>query len=224
MILDTSSHNIAVRKFFEKNALNYAREINIWITRRRADFIKSVAWGRVLDVGVGPGQLAQEYGLCPIVACDASAQMIKLAKERLNHGRFVVCDAEDLPFSSECFDTVVASELIYYLGMPERFFSESSRVLRDEGQLVLIFGRSNVLCKLISKVATLLHLRPKDDFALHSLDIKSVMDMGRSKGFSVVGFFSNWNSQWKNLNIGLRFLPLFLLCGLVFRLNGKDSS
>ena len=49
----------------------------------------------------------------------------------------VADDATSLPYANASFNTVLMFEAIYYLGIPEAFFSEVERVLADRGSLVL---------------------------------------------------------------------------------------
>jgi ubiquinone/menaquinone biosynthesis C-methylase UbiE len=50
-------------------------------------------------------------------------------------------DAHNLPFPDDSFDVVVLFEALYYLNNPDKFISESHRVLRKNG--VLIIGTVN---------------------------------------------------------------------------------
>jgi len=156
--------NRNVQEFFNQRAPTYARQINTWITRERADFIRLAARGRVLDVGVGPGQLAELYCPAPRVAIDISLQMAKLARERLRDTGLVVGDAEELPFRRGSFDTVIGSELFYYLANPRNFLSEVRRVLAPGGKIVLLWG--NPTFNGVYRVASLVGLRPNDPLGL----------------------------------------------------------
>jgi len=168
-------HNRDTQEFFNQNASAYARQINVWITRKRADFIRSVARGRVLDVGVGPGQPAMLYSAAPLVAIDISLQMVKLARERLRCKRLVVGDAEELPFRPGSFDTVVGSELFYYLANPGHFLRDARRVLAPGGQIVLIWG--NPAFNSVYRVASLVGLRPTDPLGLTTPSAAQVLTM-----------------------------------------------
>ena len=164
-----------MRAFFNHSAVTYSNQINLWITRERATFIRNVARGRILDVGVGPGQLAQLYSSGPTVYCDAALNMIKLAKGRLPQRKFVVCDAEHSPFKAACFDTVIASELIYYLRDPGNFLREVLRVLAPNGQLILLWG--NPMLNFLYGWASLIGLRPTDPHALKTPSRQHIYEM-----------------------------------------------
>ncbi len=46
-------------------------------------------------------------------------------------------DAEKLPFSSNSFDVVLASEIVEHLWNPHSFFDEAYRVLKADGHLIM---------------------------------------------------------------------------------------
>jgi ubiquinone/menaquinone biosynthesis C-methylase UbiE len=168
-------HNRDIQQFFNQSASTYARQINTWITRKRADFIRTVARGRVLDVGVGPGQLARLYSTSPLVAMDISLKMVGLARERLRCTGFVVGDAEELPFRRGSFDTVIGSELFYYLADPRNFLRDVRRVLAPGGRIVLLWG--NPTFNGVYRVASLAGLRPNDPLGLTTPSAAHVLAM-----------------------------------------------
>lgn len=124
---------------------------------------------------MGPGQLAQLYSSSPIVACDVSLNMVKLARERLKQGGFVVCDAENLPFKNGSFDTVIGSELIYYLHDPCSFVHGVSGVLSPGGQIILLWG--NPTFNFVYRLASIVGLRPTDPFALKTPSRAQILKM-----------------------------------------------
>lgn len=167
--------NRRIRRFFENNPRKFAKSINPWVTRVRAKKIRKFVSGLTLDVGVGSGQLAEQYLLHPIVGCDFSIGMLRLAKARpkLKNSLFAVADAETLPFKKGLFDTIVASEVIYYLRHPEGFLEEAFRCLSPDGKLILIVGRS--FLNPLFNLAAFLRLRPQDPFGLKTPSVKSLL-------------------------------------------------
>jgi SAM-dependent methyltransferase len=95
----------------------------------------------VLDAGCGPGVYAQwlvEQG-AEVVACDANAKMVRLAKERLgDRARVIQADLEQpLNFLADGSVDIVLSPLVMdYIQDWGRLFAEFHRVLRPEGTLV----------------------------------------------------------------------------------------
>lgn len=100
-----------------------------------------VAGRRILDAGCGSGPLAlalRERG-ARVTGFDASAEMIRLARERLGEDTDLrVLDlAEELPFEDGAFDDVVCSLALHYLEDWSAPLRELHRVLRPGGRLIL---------------------------------------------------------------------------------------
>lgn len=51
--------------------------------------------------------------------------------------KFVIADAQSLPFSDSSFDVVVATCLLAHVDQPEKVMQESRRVVKDGGQIVV---------------------------------------------------------------------------------------
>jgi SAM-dependent methyltransferase len=94
---------------------------------------------RVLEVGGGPGELAEriarELG-CEVVMVDISPRMVELARQRGVDAR--VGDAQDLPFADGAFDCVVAAWMLFHVADLDRGLAEFARVLRPGGRLVAV--------------------------------------------------------------------------------------
>ena len=99
---------------------------------------------RVLDVGCGPGIVAEALArkAKEVVAFDLTPEMIEAAQRRceqarLTNVRYAVGHADDLPFDSATFDVVVSRLLVHHLVDPLPSLSEMVRVLRPHGRMVL---------------------------------------------------------------------------------------
>ncbi len=122
---------------FDKIAPRYDKILNRYATSRRVESINRNAYGKCLEVGAGTGTISKALSKNhPVTATDISPQMVKLIKKTSNIKAYV-CDAENLPFKNSEFDTVIATEVIYYLDNPEKFFREARRVLKPKGRLIL---------------------------------------------------------------------------------------
>ncbi len=101
---------------------------------------------RVLDIGCGPGYLAEEMarevGLDGrVCGVDISESMLALAGRRcggsgrvsLRKGR-----CEDLPYEDATFDAVVSAQVYEYVEDVERALAELFRVLRPGGRAVIL--------------------------------------------------------------------------------------
>ncbi len=96
----------------------------------------------ILDVACGTGALLQMISVlnprAQLFGADLSAEMLSVAKSRLGStaelrkGR-----ADELPFDSGSFDTVVSTNAFHFFRQPEIALHEMSRVLRPNGCLIV---------------------------------------------------------------------------------------
>jgi len=104
---------------------------------------------RVLEVGAGPGELAErirrELGAA-VVAIDISPRMVELARRRGVDAR--VGDAQDLPFDDGEFDCAVAAWMLYHVPDVDRAIAELARVLRPGGRLVAVTNSHRHLAEI----------------------------------------------------------------------------
>jgi SAM-dependent methyltransferase len=103
----------------------------------------------VLEVGCGPGELAERIGRelnADVVAVDISPRMIELACARGVTAR--LGDVQRLPFADETFDCAVAAWMLYQVPDVDRALSELARVLRPGGRLVAVTNEIDHLLEL----------------------------------------------------------------------------
>lgn len=120
--------------------------------------------GDVLELGFGTGNLqramAGRAGQPPAFGLDASAQMVALARAKVERAggtaRLVRGDARDLPFSPRSLDTVVATFPSEYIA-DTRTLTEIRRVLRPDGQLLIILGAQFAESSLYRQAIDLLY-------------------------------------------------------------------
>ena len=129
--------NRDVARIFDRVADRYDECSNAYTVRRRADALAALSAGQVVEFGGGTGVVtarlsAQHFA----VHTDIAASMCAVAKRKLGRPS-ICCDAEHMPIASAAFDTVIASEMIYYLQQPERFLLDAHRVLKPGGALLL---------------------------------------------------------------------------------------
>ena len=96
----------------------------------------------LLDVGCGTGPmvelLAAELPGKRYTGLDLTPQMIEVANAKgIEGARFVVGDAEDLPFDDGSFEAVICANSFHHYPNPQAFFDGVARVLRPGGKLVL---------------------------------------------------------------------------------------
>ncbi len=92
---------------------------------------------RVLDVATGPGYVAAAAAIrgAVVTGMDFSAPMIARAVRVHPAARFLVGDADDLPFPDARFDAVVSNFGLLHMARPERALREMYRVLRPDGRV-----------------------------------------------------------------------------------------
>jgi ubiquinone/menaquinone biosynthesis C-methylase UbiE len=136
--------NKEYKEIFDKVANNYDSFSNDYTVGRRVEEIVGFCGMKCLEVGAGTGKISQELRKkgCDVVASDISSKMVKRMKDKKI--KAVVSDAQKLPFKDGKFDTIVASELIYYLDAPKKFISEAHRLLKNDGQLVISCANNDV--------------------------------------------------------------------------------
>jgi SAM-dependent methyltransferase len=95
--------------------------------------------GRVLDAGCGRSLFTEIRPDWPfrIVASDVDHGLLRSRQAEFDDVRFLVGDAEPLPFRDAAFDAVFAGELIEHLPDPRPGVAEFRRVLRPGGMLIL---------------------------------------------------------------------------------------
>ena len=101
-----------------------------------------VAGKRILDAGCGPGQYAAELVArgATVTAFDESAEMVRLARDRLGGAAEVRQASLADPLSwlaDESYDVVVMALVLHYLDDRVSALRDLHRVLRPAGQLVL---------------------------------------------------------------------------------------
>ena len=107
----------------------------------RYRFAASFCEGKdVLEVACGAGQglgyLARKARR--MAGGDCTHNLIWSAKGYYkNRIELYILDAHQLPFKDKSFDVVILYEAIYYLAYPEQFLSETRRVLRKGGVLLI---------------------------------------------------------------------------------------
>ena len=118
--------------------------------RRRA---ACLAYGRVLEVGIGTGLNLPFYPDCcrEIFGIDISPRMLDQAGERASLRKvpvkLEVMDVQDLPLDSDSFDCVLAAFVFCTVPDPFKGLRECHRVLKPGGKLILLehMGSENKL-------------------------------------------------------------------------------
>jgi ubiquinone/menaquinone biosynthesis C-methylase UbiE len=110
---------------------------------RRRRRLLARARGRVLEVGIGTGINLERYPSgVRLIGVDISSRMLARAVSRAAALRtapaLVRGDVERLPFPDRSFDTVVATCVFCSVADPVAGLRELARVVRDDGQVLLL--------------------------------------------------------------------------------------
>ncbi|MBW2294862.1 MAG: class I SAM-dependent methyltransferase, partial [Deltaproteobacteria bacterium] len=97
----------------------------------------------ILDLGCGTGlftrRIREELRDTRVVGCDFSSGMLQHANRAYAEVEWVRGDALELPFTEECFDTVISTEAFHWFAHPREAIAQIHRALAPGGQLLLAF-------------------------------------------------------------------------------------
>ena len=101
------------------------------------------AKGEILEVAVGSGRNLPYYSKeCRITAVDFSSNMLKLAKRLAKRrgisAKFLIGNAEKLPFKSKKFDFVIDGLGLCTFPNPVKALREMARVCKKNGKILLL--------------------------------------------------------------------------------------
>jgi SAM-dependent methyltransferase len=111
--------------------------------------VKEARPGRILEVGCGEGELAEQMAReldAAVVAIDQSERMVELARARGVDAR--VGDVQALDFKGQTFDCAVAAWVLFHAQDVDRALAELARVLRPGGRLVAATNGPDHLAEL----------------------------------------------------------------------------
>jgi uncharacterized protein (TIRG00374 family) len=116
-----------------------------YFQRRRTNTIKKLLDARsndvILDIGCGSGVQIRALSLERpnlIIGMDFNRNALLFAKRKeLSHCEFIIADAQRLPFKKQTIDKIICAEIIEHLNTPEQLISESHRVLKYDGSIVI---------------------------------------------------------------------------------------
>lgn len=137
----------------EYNEEEARRLLGVYVTSdvvaQRTEFLNAInleAGERVLDVGTGPGILAQSIAEAvgtsgSVCGVDISKSLLSVANSQNKDKipiEFEYGDATNLPYPDEDFDSLVCTQVLEYVPDVDAALTEFHRVLRKGGKLALL--------------------------------------------------------------------------------------
>jgi SAM-dependent methyltransferase len=139
--------------------------------------------GRVLDAGCGRSLFTEIRADWPftITAADVDHDLLLSRKSLFPDVRWLVAEAQPLPFRAQTFDALFAGELIEHLVDPRPGLAEFRRVLKPDGVLILTTPNRLRLANLVDHSE-----RPYSPDHLSELSYDEALALLDDEGFEVV--------------------------------------
>jgi len=138
-------HYNAIEGDIDEKAYNSDLCVQRFFQRRRTGVIKDMLGATdgevVLDIGCGSGVQLNALGLSSpklLIGTDINRNALVFARSRnLKNAEFIVADARHLPFRDQTMNRIISAEIIEHLNEPEMLISETHRLLKSGGSVVI---------------------------------------------------------------------------------------
>jgi len=122
----------------------YAKRYHNWWTEQMLARVRTD--GRLLDNGCGIGLLFDKIASGQVVGLDISREMLKYASKYSD--KLILGNSQKLPLKDDCFDVVFCRSLLHHLPQPQLAVKEMYRVLKPEGEVVIVDTNRSLLSAL----------------------------------------------------------------------------
>jgi len=122
-----------------------AKELRSGLRERVLTTLKNELKGKpkILDLCCGTGHLVKDLSkLGSYTGVDFAPNMIKHCKKTYKNKKFILADAEDLPFKANSFDAVVCFWSFHHILYPDEVFKEIKRILKPDGFVIIATFKS----------------------------------------------------------------------------------
>ena len=162
------------------------------------NFAKLKGDEKILDVGIGAGDLSGLFNSKEVTGIDFSKTMLSECKKLHPEFKLVLADAEKLPFSDEKFDVVCCRNFLQNFNDPSMAFGEMVRVTKTGGKIIVIesavYENERAFPTDFCRIAEPFHpLFPSHEslfFLFTKNNIKKIKQM-------VVGVHKKWLTKWQ---------------------------
>jgi ubiquinone/menaquinone biosynthesis C-methylase UbiE/acyl-coenzyme A thioesterase PaaI-like protein len=132
------------------------------------------ATDRVLDVATGSGRMAFALAAagCRVISGDIDGEVVRETRERVgavirDAVVFRIMDAARLDLPDAGFASVATANALHHMAEPERVLEEMTRVLEEEGRLLIVEFNEHGF-RVMDQVHRAIHHRPHDQGRLSS--------------------------------------------------------
>lgn len=139
-----------VKTGYNQCAKNYAANRDLFKNQKYLeDLAKELSAGaEILDIGCGSGVPIDKFLLgkgFKVTGIDISEEMVRLAKENLPTGRFMVKDMTEIDFSENSLDAIVSFYAIFHIPREEHLplLKKLHALLKIDGYLLITMGSSD---------------------------------------------------------------------------------
>jgi len=141
---------------YEKASSSWFLPRRFWHVHKNKEVVERVEGEDILDVGCGSGTIVKRLlkREKKAIGIDIGKKFVDFCQSKYKSAIFCEADAQFLPFSSECFDTIVCSEVMEHLENPEKALKEFNRVLRPRGKLILTTPNISFLWAFVEAIWT----------------------------------------------------------------------
>ena len=171
--------------------------------RASVDILNSILpdHAKVLEVGVGTGLSIPMYKQnLRITGIDVSSEMLKKAKQLVNKNNLEdrvdihEMDAEDLTFSDQSFDAVVAMYVVSVVPNLQKFFDEILRVCKDGGDIIIVnhFSSSKPIIRAFEKAITKVskYVGFHSDFPIEPVKAQKQLRLVNQRKINMFGYWT----------------------------------
>lgn len=109
--------------------------------------------GKIVDIGCHSGLCTEKIvsftNPSEVYGVDISSKAIDKAGKRIKNGKFIVGDAQDLPYNSNYFDAAFCLEMIEHVDFPNKVLKEVYRILKKGRYALILIPTDNLLFRTI---------------------------------------------------------------------------
>lgn len=108
---------------------------------------------KILDVGSNGGILTSKisnlYPKAKVTGIDVYDKAVKYAGEKHPQIKFLVADAQSLPFKNNEFDLIFCLETLEHIVLPQKVLGEMKRCLTASGRIIVSMDTGNILFTIL---------------------------------------------------------------------------